>query len=168
MNKKYLFVVDGNVQNSLFKPWERAFNRCEVKIEYFNFEENFKDIIFFFRAEILLRIYNWSRRSNHSYLLQKIICMMLRPLYSLIITKLNKKLIKRVNNNYDLIFVFKGLDLKANTLEYFFNKNIKTVCLNGDSPFNMQSSNSNILECIAKYDVFLCWSKKIYISTIQF
>jgi len=164
MNKKYLFVVDGNVQNSLFNPWERAFNSYEVKIEYFNFEENFKNINFFFSTEFFLRIYNWSRRSQHSHFVQKIVCLILRPFYLLVITKLNNILKKKVDNNYDLIFVFKGLDLKSSTLKYFNNKDIKTVCLNGDSPFNMKSSNLNLIECIDKYDVFLCWSKEDHLK----
>jgi spore maturation protein CgeB len=164
MNKKYLFIVDGNVQSSLFKPWERAFIQREVKIEYFNFEESFQTINFFFRSKSLLKVYNWSRRSQHSHFLQNIACTMLRPFYLLIITKLNNILKNKVNNNYDLVLVFKGLDLKPSTLEYFNNKDIKTVCLNGDSPFNMQSSNYNLIECIPKYDVFLCWSKEDHLK----
>lgn len=62
---------------------------------------------------------------------------------------------------YDMLFVMKGTDIKSDTLERVkkFNPSMKLVCFNPDDPFNMASSNTEIIASIKLYDIYFIWTK---------
>jgi len=70
---------------------------------------------------------------------------------------------KALNGSYDFLFVMKGTDLKAKTLERIRKKNpdIRLICFNPDDPFNMSSSNQEILKSIPIYDHYCIWTRHL-------
>jgi spore maturation protein CgeB len=73
---------------------------------------------------------------------------------------------KNCQNYFDLVIVFKGMELDKETL--FKLKTIspssKWINIYTDDPFNINSkssSNKNILDCISFYDFYCIWSKNI-------
>ena len=64
---------------------------------------------------------------------------------------------------YDIVFVYKGIYVKPEYIDFIRekNSNIKIVCYNPDDPYNDASSNFNILNSIKKYDIYFIWSKRL-------
>ena len=76
------------------------------------------------------------------------------------IIKLEKNIQKRIqfetfNQNYDLIWVFKGMEINANTLVDLKNRTKRIINFNPDNPFVFSgrgSGNKNVTNCIPIYD----------------
>jgi len=73
---------------------------------------------------------------------------------------------KSYKNFFDLVIVFKGMELDKETLFKLKTLSPSSKWLNiyTDDPFNINSkssSNKNILECISFYDFYCIWSKNI-------
>lgn len=70
---------------------------------------------------------------------------------------------KALHNNYDYLFVMKGTDIKAQTLINIKTKNprIKLICFNPDDPFNLASSNEEIIKAIPLYDHYCMWTRHL-------
>jgi len=79
--------------------------------------------------------------------------------------KLNRDLIEKVfSNNYQVLFVFKGMELFPETLKTIKSKGIYLVNYNPDHPFNFFSSgsgNKNVKRGILHYDHHFSYSKQI-------
>jgi len=94
-----------------------------------------------------------------------------RVLISLSFDKIlyKKKIInffKNYENYFDLVIVFKGMELDKETLFKLKTQSPLSKWLNiyTDDPFNINSkssSNKNILECLSFYDFYCIWSKNI-------
>jgi hypothetical protein len=80
---------------------------------------------------------------------------------SKILTKINIILLTKVeNNNYDLIWVFKGMEIFPETLKAFKKKPIKLINYNPDNPFIFSgkgSGNQNVTNSISLYDLHLTY-----------
>lgn len=160
MKNKFLFIVDSKIQSSLYMPWKRACENCGISVEIFSFEKAFDNLGPFFRLFIIKKFLSWTRKQQQRYFFQKVITYLFQPFYYLFTKGLNNVLLSKVEkDSYDSVMVFKGSDLLHSSLKSINSKGIKTVCLNGDSPFNMLSSNKNILQCISEYSFYVCWSK---------
>ena len=73
---------------------------------------------------------------------------------------------KNYRNYFDLVIIFKGMELDRETLFKIKKLSPSSKWLNiyTDDPFNINSkgsSNRNILECITFYDLYFIWSKNI-------
>jgi hypothetical protein len=73
---------------------------------------------------------------------------------------------KNYQNYFDLVIVFKGMELDKETLFKLKTLSPSSKWLNiyTDDPFNINSktsSNKNILECISSYDFYCIWSEHI-------
>lgn len=81
---------------------------------------------------------------------------------SSIYKKINQLLLDHLKtNHYDIIWVFKGMELFPNTLQQLKNSGIRLVNFNPDHPFvhNFRGSgNKNIINSIGIYDLHLCYS----------
>ncbi len=89
--------------------------------------------------------------------------------YRLAPNQLNKSiqeaLLERVNAFCpDVLLVFKGFEISAKTLEMIKQRGVKLVNFNGDHPFaydSKGSGNTNTLEAIELFDLYLTYSKNI-------
>ncbi len=79
-----------------------------------------------------------------------------------IYNKINNQLLTLINNSqYNIIWVFKGMEIYPQTLKKIREKKIKLVNLNPDHPFihtTRGSGNNNVLESIPYYDLHLCYN----------
>lgn len=84
---------------------------------------------------------------------------------SSIYEKINRELITNIEYfQPDIIFVFKGMEISAETLKYAKKKNIKLINYNPDNPFVFSgngSGNSNITNSIGVYDVHFTYNSLI-------
>lgn len=84
---------------------------------------------------------------------------------SLFHKNLNKELIHYVDQlNPDVIWVFKGMDVLPETLQYFKRKNIFLVNYNPDNPFiftGAGSGNKNVTRSIGLYDLHFTYNYEV-------
>ena len=80
---------------------------------------------------------------------------------SKIYDNINKRLLKIVyENNYDIVWIFKGMEIFPDTITKIKDKGCKVVNFNPDNPFEYTfrgSGNKNVLNSIDKYDLHLCY-----------
>ena len=80
---------------------------------------------------------------------------------SKILTKINKILLTKVENEYyDLIWVFKGMEIFPETLKVLKKKTNKLINYNPDNPFIFSgkgSGNKNVTNSISLYDLHLTY-----------
>jgi hypothetical protein len=78
-----------------------------------------------------------------------------------ILTKINKILLNKINNeHYDLIWVFKGMEIFPETLKALKKKTNKLINYNPDNPFifsDKGSGNQNVTNSISLYDLHLTY-----------
>ncbi|MDB4414891.1 glycosyltransferase [bacterium] len=76
----------------------------------------------------------------------------------------NKSLCEEVKTiRPDVIFIIKGASIfpeSLETLKHQFSQAI-FICFNPDDPFNLASSNSDILQSIKFYDHYFIWTKRL-------
>jgi len=159
--KKIYIIVDSEIQKSLYKFWIEAFKKKNYDVKIFNFEKKTIHLLKKLRLGFLERIYKWSRSLKNRYFFQSFLVYLIKPIKKILIKKNNEELINLGIKKKDIVFVFKGSDLLPETLINFANKNIRTVCLNGDHPFNMYSSNDLIIKSLQLYTLYITWSLKI-------
>ena len=75
-------------------------------------------------------------------------------------------LFKEYNNYFDLIFIFKGMELDRHTISIIKKASPRSKWVNiyTDDPFNIKlksASNENVLDCIDMFDLFCTWSRDI-------
>jgi hypothetical protein len=79
--------------------------------------------------------------------------------------RINRQLLEKLKeNNYDLIWIFKGMELYPKTLKEIREKGIKLVNYNPDDPFNhvsRGSGNQNVLKGVPYYDLHLCYNLRV-------
>lgn len=84
---------------------------------------------------------------------------------SRIIRRINDDLLKEVSKEKpDILWVFKGMTVKPQTLKRIKNQSIKLVNYNPDSPFIFSgagSGNSNVVQGLPYYDMHLTYSATI-------
>ena len=73
---------------------------------------------------------------------------------------------KEYNNYFDIIFIFKGMELDRNTISIIKEDSScsKWINIYTDDPFNIKlksASNKNVLDCFDMFDFFCTWSKDI-------
>ncbi len=82
-----------------------------------------------------------------------------------ILRKLNENILYEANNSsYDIIWVFKGMEVFPSTLDKLNKTGAKLVNYNTDHPFEYVgkgSGNNRVLSSINKYDLYLTYSKSI-------
>ena len=80
---------------------------------------------------------------------------------STILTKINRILLNKVNNeSYDLIWVFKGMEIFPETLKKLKKKTIRLMNYNPDNPFILSgrgSGNKNVTNSISLFDLHLTY-----------
>ncbi|NLR90502.1 glycosyltransferase family protein [Flammeovirga agarivorans] len=85
--------------------------------------------------------------------------------------KINVALKKIALNDYDIIWIFKGMEIYPSTISYLKNKTTaKIVNYNGDHPYIYESrgfGNKNVLNSIKLYDLHLSYSKEIQKNLIN-
>ncbi len=153
------FIIDTEIQSSLFAPWKRSFEKTGKSVSIINTEELAIQVLQSVKLGKLKRIFLWARRSKLKLKLQSILVWGFRPYHTYIVRRLNKQILEKINSNESLVFIFKGMDILPSTLETLRNKKVKLVSLNGDSHFNMESSNSNIIASAGLYDIVITWSE---------
>lgn len=98
----------------------------------------------------------------HGSLLNKII---FRSGLSGILMKINRQFIMKVEElKPDCIFVFKGMELFPESLQWAKQRNVKLVNYNPDNPFifsSRGSGNINVKNSIALYDLHLTYHKEV-------
>ncbi len=76
--------------------------------------------------------------------------------------RINKQLIDKVSQNkYDIVWIFKGMEIFPETIVRIKETGSKVVNFNPDHPFEYTfrgSGNKNVLKSIGKYDLHLCYS----------
>lgn len=81
---------------------------------------------------------------------------------SSIYEKINQELLNFIENrNYNIVWVFKGMEIFPSTLRTIKKKGIKLVNLNPDHPFKFDfrgSGNKNVYNSIGEYHLHLCYS----------
>ncbi len=82
---------------------------------------------------------------------------------SRILSKINKGVLRHVSlKHYDLIWVFKGMELFPDTLRVLKSKTKKLINYNPDNPFIFSgkgSGNSNVTDGISLYDLHLTYDE---------
>jgi hypothetical protein len=85
--------------------------------------------------------------------------------FSKIYKKINLDFIEYINqNSFDIIWVFKGMEMFPETLNKISKMDIKLINFNGDHPFEYSyrgSGNKNVLNSIKYYDLHLTYSTLI-------
>jgi len=152
------FIVDSETQASLYNPWKSSFERRGYIVEIINTENLAYRILQSMRIERLLQLYRWSRRDVLNSKIQSLLVKCFRPVRSIILRRINFMINVGVSDKNSLAFVFKGLDVKPSTLKTLKNQGVQLVTLNGDSYFNMQSSNQFIIDGAKFYDLVITWS----------
>jgi hypothetical protein len=81
--------------------------------------------------------------------------------FSQILKKINKTLLNQVTNQYyDLVWVFKGMEIFPETLKVLKSKTNKLINYNPDNPFIFSgkgSGNQNVTNSISLYDLHLTY-----------
>jgi spore maturation protein CgeB len=84
---------------------------------------------------------------------------------SLFLKPINTGIISQINSfQPDIMFIFKGMEIYPDTLKYAKDRGVKLICYNGDHPYkyiSKGSGNSNVLNSIKYYDIYLTYSKLI-------
>ena len=152
------FIVDSRIQASLYEPWQRSFERTGCAVEILNTEKLASSMLRSIKLNWLMQIYRWSRRDEHNSKVQSVLVKIFKPIRIWVLNRINQQLESKIKKKHALVFVFKGLDVKPTMLNKLKQKKNLLVVLNGDSFFNMKSSNQSILESAQIYDAVITWS----------
>ncbi|WP_179333438.1 glycosyltransferase family protein [Winogradskyella costae] len=91
--------------------------------------------------------------------------LLFRSRFSSIYKTINKNLLSHLDENkYDVVWVFKGMEIFPETLVKMKKRGIKLVNLNPDHPFVHTfrgSGNKNVLNSIPHFDLHLCYNLNV-------
>jgi spore maturation protein CgeB len=141
--KKKILIIGAKEKTSLEMMYYRAFKSIGATTTIFQIEKNTNNFFF-------LKIKKFFKLIYFSYVRNKLL-----------------KYIKKKSKNFDIVIVFKGIYLNADTLIKCKNISKKTLWVNifADDPFNSQfikESNYSLLNAIQHYDFFCIWSYRIF------
>ena len=160
---KTYFIIDGQVQLSIYSPWKSTFERAGYDVTVLDCEERALTLLGKFKLGLLAQVYRWSRRVAHRRIIQSFLVLLFKPIRRRIVTNLSKWLIASIDEkDHAIVFVFKGLDVNTAVINRLTNNGVFTICLNGDSLLNMYSSNKEVIDCAKEYQLFLAWSSTMH------
>ena len=124
-------------------------------VKYFAETKEITKVDFFKAQNRFLAYYNKSTFNKVSYRLG----------FSSVLKDINKELIEEIEKNKpDVVFVFKGMEIFPETLEWARKQGVRLANYNPDNPFIFSgrgSGNSNVTKSIGLYDLHFTYDREV-------
>ncbi len=107
-------------------------------------------------------VQNWFYEYYNKNIFHKVIC---RLGFSLIYKKIQNRLLSQIlHMNFDIIWVFKGMEIQSKTLMQLKNHTNRLINYNPDNPFVFSgrgSGNQNVTNCISLYNEHFSYDQNV-------